>query len=127
MASQIRIGCRILAGVSISLNFSLMLVSSDTTLVGDQVTLNVNVFLRSVVQAIGVLIFMFIVSWQLSILAFISVPVITVLSKWYGNFVRSLTKVMQTKVGATRVLVVDMFYDLIVLLSKTAGGWQLSV
>lgn len=62
-------------------------------------TLNVNVFLRSLVQAIGVLIFMFVVSWQLSILAFISVPAITILSKWYGNFVRSLTKVMQSKVG----------------------------
>ena len=75
-------------------------VSSDTTLVGDQVTLNVNVFLRSLVQAIGVLIFMFMVSWQLSILAFISVPAITVLSKFYGQFIRSLTKVMQTKVRA---------------------------
>lgn len=70
-------------------------LSSDTTLVGDQVSLNVNVFLRSVVQAIGVLVFMFVVSWQLSILAFISVPLITILSKWYGNYVRSLTKLMQ--------------------------------
>ena len=74
-------------------------LSSDTTLVGDQVTLNVNVFLRSLVQAIGVLMFMFFVSWQLSILAFISVPAITVLSKWYGNFVRSLTKLMQKKLA----------------------------
>ena len=74
-------------------------LSSDTTLVGDQVTLNVNVFLRSLVQAIGVLIFMFVTSWQLSLLAFISVPLITVLSKWYGNFVRSLTKLMQKKLA----------------------------
>ncbi|KAG7346131.1 efflux ABC transporter permease/ATP-binding protein [Nitzschia inconspicua] len=74
-------------------------LSSDTTLVGDQVTLNVNVFLRSLVQVIGVLIFMFMVSWQLSILAFISVPVITVLSKWYGQFIRSLTKLMQSKLA----------------------------
>ena len=57
-------------------------LSSDTTLVGDQITLNVNVFLRSVVQAIGVLIFMFVLSWQLTIIAFISVPVVTALSKW---------------------------------------------
>ncbi|GKY95163.1 hypothetical protein MPSEU_000479800 [Mayamaea pseudoterrestris] len=70
-------------------------LSSDTTLVGDQVSLNVNVFLRSIVQAIGVLAFMFVVSWQLTILAFISVPLITILSKWYGNYVRSLTKLMQ--------------------------------
>ena len=73
-------------------------LSSDTTLLGDQVTLNVNVFLRSAVQAIGVLVFMFTISWQLSLLAFISVPVITVMSKSYGNFIKRLTKLMQKKV-----------------------------
>eukprot|EP00548_Thalassiothrix_antarctica_P004729 CAMPEP_0194146816 /NCGR_PEP_ID=MMETSP0152-20130528/21902_1 /TAXON_ID=1049557 /ORGANISM="Thalassiothrix antarctica, Strain L6-D1" /LENGTH=903 /DNA_ID=CAMNT_0038847441 /DNA_START=69 /DNA_END=2780 /DNA_ORIENTATION=+ len=74
-------------------------LSSDTTLVGDQVTLNVNVFLRSFVQVIGVLIFMFMLSWQLSLLAFISVPVITALSKVYGQYVRRLTKLMQKKLA----------------------------
>jgi ATP-binding cassette subfamily B (MDR/TAP) protein 9 len=74
-------------------------LSSDTTLVGDQVSLNVNVFLRSLVQALGVLLFMFLVSWQLSILAFISVPLVTLLSKWYGEYVRSLTKLMQQKLA----------------------------
>jgi ABC-type multidrug transport system fused ATPase/permease subunit len=48
---------------------------------------------------IGVLIFMFMVSWQLSILAFISVPVITVLSKAYGELIRSLTKLQQKKLA----------------------------
>mmetsp|Transcript_2359 Transcript_2359/g.6212 ORF Transcript_2359/g.6212 Transcript_2359/m.6212 type:complete len:921 (-) Transcript_2359:77-2839(-) len=74
-------------------------LSNDTSLVGDQVTLNINVLLRSVVQAIGILIFMVTLSWQLSILAFISVPVITILSKWYGSFIRSLAKVMQKKLA----------------------------
>ena len=74
-------------------------LSSDTTLVGDQVSLNVNVFLRSLVQAAGVLLFMFVVSWQLSLLAFISVPLITLMSKWYGNYVRLLTKLMQKKLA----------------------------
>ena len=74
-------------------------LSSDTTLVGDQVSLNVNVFLRSLVQAIGVLIFMFLLSWQLTLLAFISVPVITMLSRVYGEFLRSLTKLMQKKLA----------------------------
>jgi ABC-type multidrug transport system fused ATPase/permease subunit len=54
---------------------------------------------RSIVQAIGVLIFMFHISWQLSIVAFVSVPLITILSKWYGNYIRSLTKVMQIKLA----------------------------
>jgi hypothetical protein len=70
-------------------------LSSDTTLVGDQVSLNVNVFLRSVVQALGVLLFMFIVSWQLSILAFISVPVITLMSKVYSAYITKIIKIMQ--------------------------------
>jgi ATP-binding cassette subfamily B (MDR/TAP) protein 9 len=74
-------------------------LSSDTTLVGDQVTLNVNVFLRSLVQAIGVLIFMAILSWQLTLLAFISVPVITIFSRYYGDFIRSMTKLMQKKLA----------------------------
>jgi ATP-binding cassette subfamily B (MDR/TAP) protein 9 len=74
-------------------------LSSDTTLVGDQVTLNVNVFLRSLVQAIGVLIFMTMLSWQLTLLAFISVPAITMLSRWYGEYIRSLTKLMQKKLA----------------------------
>jgi hypothetical protein len=74
-------------------------LSSDTTLVGDQIAMNVNVFLRSLVQAFGVLFFMMLVSWQLTILAFISVPLITLLSTWYGNYVRALTKVMQQKLA----------------------------
>jgi len=78
-------------------------LSSDTTLVGDQVTLNINVFLRSLVQALGVLIFMFMISWQLSLLAFISVPMIVFMSKWYGNYIRKLTKLMQKKVITTKI------------------------
>ncbi len=74
-------------------------LSSDTTLVGDQVTLNINVFLRSLVQAIGVLIFMTVLSWQLTLLAFISVPAITIMSRWYGDYIRSLTKLMQKKLA----------------------------
>lgn len=74
-------------------------LSSDTTLVGDQVTLNINVFLRSLVQSIGVLIFMVMLSWQLTLLAFISVPAITIMSRWYGEYIRSLTKLMQKKLA----------------------------
>lgn len=74
-------------------------LSSDTTLVGDQVSLNVNVFLRSLMQAIGVLLFMVMISWQLTLLAFISVPAITMLSRWYGEYIRSLTKLMQKKLA----------------------------
>eukprot|EP00544_Gedaniella_sp_CCMP2646_P007542 CAMPEP_0202496076 /NCGR_PEP_ID=MMETSP1361-20130828/18841_1 /ASSEMBLY_ACC=CAM_ASM_000849 /TAXON_ID=210615 /ORGANISM="Staurosira complex sp., Strain CCMP2646" /LENGTH=912 /DNA_ID=CAMNT_0049127301 /DNA_START=111 /DNA_END=2849 /DNA_ORIENTATION=- len=74
-------------------------LSSDTTLVGSQMTANVNIFLRSIVQAMGVLIFMFLISWRLSLLAFITVPVVSVLSRWYGRFVRRLSKLQQKKLA----------------------------
>jgi len=74
-------------------------LSSDTTLVGSQMTNNVNIFLRSIVSAVGVLIFMFLISWQLSLLAFITIPVVSVLSKWYGRFVRRLSKLQQKKLA----------------------------
>lgn len=72
---------------------------SDTTLVGDQVSLNVNVFLRSTVQAIGVLIFMFFVSWQLTLLTFLIVPATVTFSTIYGNFVQKIVKLLQKKLA----------------------------
>lgn len=74
-------------------------LSSDTTLVGSQVTSSVNIFLRSIVRAIGVLIFMFLISWQLSLLAFLTIPAVSVISKWYGKYVRRLSKLQQKKLA----------------------------
>jgi len=74
-------------------------LSSDTTLVGSSITTNVNIFLRSMVQAVGVLIFMCWISWQLSLLAFITIPVISVLSRIYGRYIRRLSKLQQKKLA----------------------------
>ena len=54
------------------------------------VSLNVNVFLRSVISALGVLGFMFHINVQLSIVTFVSIPVVVLGSKVYGAFVRAL-------------------------------------
>jgi ABC-type multidrug transport system fused ATPase/permease subunit len=42
-------------------------LSSDTTKVGDMVSLNINIFLRSFIAAAGSLAFMFALSWRLTI------------------------------------------------------------
>ena len=57
-----------------------------------------NDFLRSTVQAVGVLIFMFFVSWQLTLLVFLCVPATVTFSAMYGNFVEKILKLMQKKV-----------------------------
>lgn len=79
-------------------------LSADTTKVGDQVSLNVNFFLRNLVQAVGTLLFMFLQSWRLSLLAFVSVPAIVVISKFYGQYIRKLSKLTQEKLAAANAI-----------------------
>jgi ABC-type multidrug transport system fused ATPase/permease subunit len=67
--------------------------------VGDQVSLNVNFFLRNLVQAVGTLLFMFYLSWKLSVVAFVSVPLIVIISKYYGEYIRELSKQTQDKLA----------------------------
>jgi len=74
-------------------------LSSDTTLVGNQATRSVDVFFKCIVHCLGILTFMFVSSWQLTIFALISFPVITIVSKWYGNYMRALSKLMQKKLA----------------------------
>ena len=74
-------------------------LGSDTTLVGMSVTTCVNVFLRSAISAVGYLILMTTISWQLSILSFVTIPAVTVLSKWYGRYLRRLSRLQQKKLA----------------------------
>lgn len=43
------------------------------------------------------LLFMFYLSWRLSLVAFISVPAIVTVSKLYGNYIRKLSKLSQVQ------------------------------
>ena len=73
-------------------------LTSDTSVVGEQVTLRANVILRSTAQAISVLLCMFFLSWQFILIAFISVPCLTFIATKIGQYLRLLKKVMQKKV-----------------------------
>lgn len=67
-------------------------LSSDCQKVSDQVQLNVNIFLRSCLQACFVLGFMAVISWKLALTAFVSVPSIVLTSKTFGRYVEKLSK-----------------------------------
>ncbi|KAM8960739.1 ABC-type oligopeptide transporter ABCB9 [Pelodytes ibericus] len=71
-------------------------LTSDTTIVSDVVSENVNVFLRSVMKAMGVIAFMFSLSWQLSLLTFVGFPIIMLVSRVYGKYYKKLAKDVQT-------------------------------
>jgi ATP-binding cassette subfamily B (MDR/TAP) protein 9 len=76
-------------------------LSSDTTKMSDQISLNINVFLRSIMEAAIVLALMFRLSWQLSLLSLAAMPIMTLISELYGSFYRRLTKKAQDALADT--------------------------
>lgn len=74
-------------------------LTSDTTQVSDLISQNVNLFLRSFVKAVGFFIFMFGMSWKLSLVTIMGFPYIAVLSKLYGEYYKKLTKEVQTSLA----------------------------
>uniref|UniRef100_A0A3Q2XK91 ATP-binding cassette, sub-family B (MDR/TAP), member 9 n=1 Tax=Hippocampus comes TaxID=109280 RepID=A0A3Q2XK91_HIPCM len=71
-------------------------LSADTTQVSDLISQNINVFLRSTIKAVGFLIFMFGMSWKLTLVNMMGLPFIALLSEYYGNYYKKLTKEVQT-------------------------------
>lgn len=61
-------------------------LTSDTTIVSDLVSQNINIFLRNMVKATGVIVFMFSLSWQLSLVTFMGFPIIMLMSDLYGKY-----------------------------------------
>lgn len=70
-------------------------MTQDCQKVSDQVTLNVNVFLRTLVQTVTTLAFMMSLAPALTSVAFVSVPAIVFISKKYGAVMRDLSEKTQ--------------------------------
>jgi ATP-binding cassette, subfamily B (MDR/TAP), member 9 len=65
----------------------------------DQIGLNINIFLRSFIQCLGVLVFMFVTSWKLTILTFVLIPILVLISQIYGGYIRQLSEDTQGAVA----------------------------
>ena len=61
-------------------------LTSDTTTMSDTIGLNCNIFLRNSIKAIGLCVFMFVLSWRMSILTFMGLPLVFAVSELYGNY-----------------------------------------
>ncbi|CAE8680106.1 unnamed protein product [Polarella glacialis] len=70
-------------------------MTQDCQKVSDQVTLNVNVFLRTVVSTVTTLVFMCSLSLPLTMVAFVSIPAVVAISKRYGKVMRTLSEATQ--------------------------------
>uniref|UniRef100_A0A0N5AN58 ABC-type antigen peptide transporter n=1 Tax=Syphacia muris TaxID=451379 RepID=A0A0N5AN58_9BILA len=74
-------------------------LTADCQTMSDTVAMNVNVFLRNTVMVGGSMIFMMVLSWRLSLVTFIVVPIIFVASKIFGTYYDMLTERTQAKVA----------------------------
>lgn len=70
-------------------------LSTDTSLVGQSVTMNISDGLRSTAQAVGGVCMMFYVSPKLCGISLMIVPPIMVMSLLYGRYVKKITKSVQ--------------------------------
>ena len=83
-------------------------LTSDTTKMSDEVSLNVNVFLRNVIKGIGVCVFMFKLSWQLSVVTLIAIPIIAIVTEAYGVYYKRLSKSVQDAVARANELAAEV-------------------
>nr|CAD2127669.1 unnamed protein product [Meloidogyne enterolobii] len=74
-------------------------LTADTTTMSDTVSLNVNIFLRNTVQMGGSMLFMMTLSWRLSLIPFIVVPIILVASKIFGVYYDFLSERAQEAIA----------------------------
>ena len=79
-------------------------LTSDTGKMGEQVSLNINVFLRNILTAIGVCAFMFHLSWKLTVLSLVSIPVVAAISEVYGKYFQRLSEKVQTSIAKANVV-----------------------
>ena len=70
-------------------------LSSDCKTMVDTLSLNINVFLRCSVKAIGCMVFMFKLSWNLTLVTIIGLPFGFLLGKVWGMLFRKLQKEIQ--------------------------------
>uniref|UniRef100_H2XQ32 ABC transmembrane type-1 domain-containing protein n=1 Tax=Ciona intestinalis TaxID=7719 RepID=H2XQ32_CIOIN len=72
-------------------------LTSDTTTMSDTIGLNFNIFIRSMIKGVGVCIFMFALSWRLSVITFMGLPMIFAVSKVYGSYYKKTQKQVQDR------------------------------
>uniref|UniRef100_A0ACB8FYR4 Uncharacterized protein n=1 Tax=Sphaerodactylus townsendi TaxID=933632 RepID=A0ACB8FYR4_9SAUR len=84
---------------------------TDTTIVSDLVSQNINIFLRNMVKATGVIVFMFSLSWQLSLVTFMGFPIIMLMSDLYGKYYK-ISLVSQEPVLFARSIAENISYGL---------------
>ncbi|XP_062502331.1 ABC transporter B family member 1-like isoform X2 [Corticium candelabrum] len=70
-------------------------LSSDTQVVQDAVTSNLSMLIRYALLIIASLVFMFVLSWKLTLVLLAVVPIVSIGAVIYGNYIKKLRKQFQ--------------------------------
>uniref|UniRef100_A0A8C8IKW5 Uncharacterized protein n=1 Tax=Oncorhynchus tshawytscha TaxID=74940 RepID=A0A8C8IKW5_ONCTS len=74
-------------------------LSTDTTLMGRAVALNVNVLLRTLIKTVGMLSLMMSLSWKLTLLMLMETPITGLLQSVHDNYYQRLSKEVQDSIA----------------------------
>ncbi|CAJ0930103.1 unnamed protein product, partial [Mesorhabditis belari] len=74
-------------------------LTSDCQTMASTVAVNLNVFLRNGVMLLGALVFMFALSWRLSMVTFIAIPLVAFITKLYGSYYDKLSERTQETIA----------------------------
>ena len=83
-------------------------LTSDVTKMSDQVGLNINVLLRNCVQSVGTCVFMFKLSWKLSVVTLIGLPLVAFISDIYGEYYKKLSTQVQEATAKANEIVAEV-------------------
>lgn len=80
-------------------------ITNDVTLIQSMVTTNLGMLLGGVIQLVGAIILMVVVSWQLSGLALVLVPTLVLIAVFFGRWLRRISTTVQDRLAdATSIL-----------------------
>ena len=79
-------------------------INSDATVLQNTLSVNISMILRNLAAAIGGLIFLFITSWQLTLLLFIILPPAALMAARFGGKVRKISQNVQQSLGAASAI-----------------------
>ena len=82
-------------------------MAEDTRTLKDAATVNISMALRSVLQSAFGVGFMFFVSWQLSCLTLLSLPILSAAIRLYGGWIKELSKKTQEEAAVATSVASD--------------------
>lgn len=79
-------------------------ISADINLLQETLKTTVAEFFRQLITIIGVMIWLFFISWELSLIMLASVPVMAIIAVFFGRFIKKLSKKAQASAASSNAV-----------------------